>query len=197
MAKVAPTEETVLVRVVDRNTVMQSMYDEGLTFREIAKEFGISKQRVSHLIGPQRKKAHYGGARKSLMLEERTAAFKRIQAGESMLAEEAERIGVTAKTLYQYLVDHKMLLPTKRTLSPKHGTTYRYGRGCHCEKCKQAVRDRRQRRKGKEPPRHGTISGYVNYGCLCDECRAAGSANNRANREARLRREAGQDVEQG
>ena len=191
------TKEQVLVRVVDRSEVMQSMYDEGMTFAQIAAEFGVSKQRVGQLIGPQRKKAHYGGARKSRMLEERTAAFNRIQAGESTLEEEAEKIDVTAKTLYQYLVDHKMFLPTQFTLSPKHGTGYRYNRGCRCPRCRKAAKDLRLRRTERGPTKHGTVSAYVNYGCRCDECRAAGSANNRAIRDRRQRREAEQNVEQG
>lgn len=29
-------------------------------------------------------------------------------------------------------------------------------------------------------PRHGTVNGYRNYGCRCAPCRAAGSADNRA-----------------
>lgn len=191
------TEETVLVHVVDRREVMQSMYDEGLSFQQIGEAFGVSRQRVGQLIGPQRKKAHYGRARKTRMLEERTAAFNRIQAGESTLEEEAEKIDVQTKTLYQYLVDHKMFLPTQFTLSPKHGTVYRYNRGCHCARCKKAIRAGRQRMKERGPREHGTASGYVNYGCRCPECKEAGSAANRAYRERRKRREAGQNVEQG
>ncbi len=74
-----------------------------------------------------------------------------------------------------------------------HGTLARYRRGCHCAECTAAntayVRDQRNKREarvraGATVP-HGTASGYKNYGCRCEPCRAAGLAARLATR-ARL-----------
>lgn len=61
-----------------------------------------------------------------------------------------------------------------------------YGRGCRCAVCKSAnaerARDYRRRRTETGPPdsAHGTINAYQNYGCRCEQCRAAGAAANQA-----------------
>jgi hypothetical protein len=59
----------------------------------------------------------------------------------------------------------------------QHGTRSGYQTGCSCRLCRNAERDerRRQRRIGLNPGdhRHGTNSGYVNWGCRCDGCRRA------------------------
>lgn len=54
-----------------------------------------------------------------------------------------------------------------------------YRKGCRCDECKQAERERWQRSRerrltGPVPAHvHGTWNGYNNYGCRCDECFAA------------------------
>lgn len=55
-----------------------------------------------------------------------------------------------------------------------HGTIGRYQKGCSCEDCRAANRERGRRLKGKTPPRHG-VSGYQNYGCRCATCTKAHS----------------------
>ena len=40
--------------------------------------------------------------------------------------------------------------------------------------CRRANRDATRALKGKTPPTHGE-SGYMNYGCRCDVCKAAWS----------------------
>lgn len=60
-----------------------------------------------------------------------------------------------------------------------------YAQGCQCEKCTRANRERHRevRRKlaSKDPSEipHG-LSGYCNYSCRCDVCRAAGKIMNAA-----------------
>ena len=45
-------------------------------------------------------------------------------------------------------------------------------------------------RLNADDPRHGTPTGYGNWGCRCEPCRAAGSAANRENRRRRNQRAA-------
>lgn len=39
-----------------------------------------------------------------------------------------------------------------------------------------------------DDPRHGTVNGYSNLGCRCDECRASWASHLQAQRAARARR---------
>lgn len=65
-----------------------------------------------------------------------------------------------------------------------------YARGCRCEGCREAMRERRSRwvagRSGDIP--HGTKNGYTNYGCRCDACREVATVAERAYRRERLER---------
>jgi hypothetical protein len=58
-----------------------------------------------------------------------------------------------------------------------HGTITAYSYGCRCDHCKAAnaeYRSRgREKRRGAEPPGHGTENAYSNYGCRCEECKQA------------------------
>ena len=167
---------------------MQSLYDEGYTLQQIAEQYGVSRQRIGQIIGPQRKNAHNGGRRRAALLEERRPAFDRIISGESTLKIEADDLGLTPDYLRGYFDANGLHIPTQYELSPKHGTVYRYQRGCRCAQCKKAQRALRAARKGREPPTHGH-SGYTNFACRCDICRAAGSKANREAREKRPRRQ--------
>lgn len=68
-----------------------------------------------------------------------------------------------------------------------------YKRGCRCDKCATAHgeayrrfrRDRLDAGLTPDDPRHGTVTGYLNWGCRCELCRAAGSRNNREAKERR------------
>ena len=172
-----------------RQPAMQALYDEGYTFEQIGEQYGVSRQRIGQIIGPQRENAHNGGRRKAALLKVRKAAFDRIMAEKSTLKKEAEKFGVTEKHLRHYLDENGMHVPSQFDRAPKHGTVYRYQQGCKCNLCRQASRDQRARMRSKaEPPTHG-LSGYTNYGCMCDVCRAAGSQNNRDQAEKRRRRE--------
>lgn len=71
-----------------------------------------------------------------------------------------------------------------------HGTRPRYLIGCRCEPCTRSQREYQRTLKGRTPPRHGTVSAYMNYGCRCDHCKEAGSVANRNNRVLRLARSA-------
>lgn len=57
----------------------------------------------------------------------------------------------------------------------EHGTAGSYTCGCRCVICrryriKELKKQRHAQRLGKEPPKHGTASSYVEYGCRCEVC---------------------------
>lgn len=69
----------------------------------------------------------------------------------------------------------------------RHGERAGYFRGCRCPECvaantaDQMVRRRKRaadvRAGRRQPPSHGA-SGYFNWGCHCDVCKAAGRQSN-------------------
>lgn len=60
-----------------------------------------------------------------------------------------------------------------------HGEARGYDKGCRCDECKAAYRERareaKERRKSRPIPEHvhGTWNGYANYDCRCSRCLAA------------------------
>jgi hypothetical protein len=69
-----------------------------------------------------------------------------------------------------------------------HGKWSTYNAGCYCTECRTVSAERaRTRRDSGRPPVHG-LSGYMNYHCKCEICRAAGSVWNAANYRARKSR---------
>lgn len=87
-----------------------------------------------------------------------------------------------------------------------HGTIRGYNiYGCRCADCRKANTARcqryrdanrekvneyaakvRARLRETEPPRHGTLHGYVNYSCRCDLCKEAQQEYSRKRRAAQL-----------
>lgn len=61
----------------------------------------------------------------------------------------------------------------------RHGRYLYNSLKCRCGKCREAwtksVRQRRRKRIRQETPAHlhGTPNGYVNWGCKCEDCKAA------------------------
>lgn len=81
----------------------------------------------------------------------------------------------------------------------KHGTQAGYSRGCRCDGCRTAWRERMRKLRADLPSRgqpvHGLASTYGNYGCRCAPCTAANSRQSReykaARRQAKLSAPAG------
>jgi hypothetical protein len=74
--------------------------------------------------------------------------------------------------------------PRRGKWAPHGGSGRRYEDGCCCDECRQAMRERKMRSKlaarAKGVPAnavHG-LSTYDWYGCRCDICKAAKSAEN-------------------
>jgi hypothetical protein len=85
-----------------------------------------------------------------------------------------------------------MAFPTFRN----HGTPSAYNKGCSCDDCRAAHRERvnrslaRMRARGLAPddPRHGHHNTYKNWACRCDPCRAAHSAEMKRRRPGKAAR---------
>lgn len=169
----------------ERKARMIELYADGYTLGDIAREYGISRQRVHQIIQGSYDTAHYGARRKAKREGEIFRSYELILAGDSTIQAEAERLGIKQNTLRGQFSEWGWRLTPP---SPEHGTAYRYKRGCRCEECKAATRELKRKMKLRGPPQHGTESGYKNYGCRCEECKAAGAENNRRNRLARRER---------
>lgn len=162
----------------ERAIEMARMYaEERLSLREIAEHFGISRQRVHQIIQPFGLEPHYGRRTQTEREAILVAAHARIQNGELTVSEAAEELGyASAASLRSVLRELGLLVPRRRV---EHGTRRRYDEGCHCDLCTEAMRAYKQDLAEREPPEHGTVSGYVNYRCRCPECTRAASAYQR------------------
>lgn len=174
----------------ERTQNMARMYvEQGMTYQQIADEFGITRQRVHQLLAPLKLAVHEGQARKAVRIALLTEAYGRIIARETTLQEEAEHLGYASEETLRTALRKLGMLVHLPQPEPEHGTLNRYRRGCHCEECREAVAERQRSRYGSvEPPHHGTVSGYQNYGCMCKACREAGRVYQRNQRAARHHR---------
>lgn len=88
-----------------------------------------------------------------------------------------------------------------RRTPPEHGTVARYKHRkspCRCVECKEAKRldeARGRRLRGIQPRNsgltHGTLSGYKNHKCRCDNCK---EANNNYQKEYFARRRSADEL---
>lgn len=173
----------------ERTQAMARAYiEEGLTYEQIAERYGVSRQRVGQLIG--RLGVSGTKARASMLAREQRlrASHATIMAGESTLEEEAARLGFKhAHSLRSALYRLGLRVVIEQPV-PEHGTLARYlshRYRCRCEDCRRANRERMAELKGREPPQHGTYSGYLNYECRCRDCKEAARVHMRAKRAAK------------
>lgn len=76
--------------------------------------------------------------------------------------------------------------PREALVRPVGPSRSGYQRGCRCDDCRAvAAAFMRHRRGSRQPKQHGTDSAYMNHGCLCRLCKAAGSDRGRRERERR------------
>jgi hypothetical protein len=172
-------------RVPERVLEMARLYvEEGLTYAVIGERYGISKQRVGQLLYPLGLTPQ--GERRQIERAQRLLiAYERIQAGETTLAEEAEALDYASTDSLRTRMHELGLKPRRVMPEPAHGTLTRYNSSrwrCRCAECRRANREANAALAGREPPEHGTISGYQNYACRCKLCKEA------ARVQARIRR---------
>lgn len=100
----------------------------------------------------------------------------------------AAALGVTERTLTRRRVANRQLaarLDSARAewiARQEHGTPRTYKRGCRCDLCRAANKQRvlawraESYAKAIPPNAHGRASTYSNWGCRCAECTRAHSA---------------------
>ena len=161
-----------------------------MSYAEIGEQFDLTKQRVGQLLGPlglQQYRRQAAIERVQLLRD----AYSRIIAQKTTLEEEAPKLGYkNARSLRSALYDLDMRVVLGYEVPP-HGSVARYRSrryACRCDDCRRANREKGNELKGREPPRHGTHSAYVNYECRCQECKEAYRLAVRAKRAAKRRR---------
>lgn len=177
--------------IPERTASMARAYvEQGLTYAQIAEEFGITRQRVGQLLGPLNL-ARDVNARKATRVQKLRASHERVTTGTSTLEEEAARLGYKSGHILRHAFWSLGLKVVLHPLAdPPHGTYARYSSNrfsCRCADCRRANRERVAKLKESEAPNHGTYSGYVNYACRCQECKEAYRTVVRARRVAKRR----------
>lgn len=176
----------------ERVQAMARAYVElGLSYAQIAEEYGLTRQRVGQLLGPL-KLAEEKEQRSSVVREQRLRdVYHRIMAGEVTLERAAADLGYASGSSLRsvlYLLGMRVVLDKE----PPHGTVERYRSRkwkCRCEACRRANSEAHAAYKEQEAPNHGTYSGYVNYSCRCQACKEAHRLTIRARRAAKRQRE--------
>lgn len=146
--------------------------EEGLTLQEIADRYNLSREWVRKLIAPFGIPPHKGARKHEAREKELREVHSRIVAGETTTAVEAERLGY-AKPKYLRMALWRMGL---RLQKPGMGEAAR----------RQRENERKRiSRSSRKPKKHGTVSGYKNFGCRCPRCRAANRRYERNRRRAK------------
>jgi transposase-like protein len=164
--------------------------EQGLSYEQIAEEYGISRQRVGQILQPLGLAQARGPAARAQREQKLRVAYERINAGAITIDRAAAELGYTkAHSLRDAL--RRIGLTISTVSVPEHGTWARYSsrsHTCRCDECRRANRERAQAlRDSGDPPKHG-YSGYKNYGCRCKVCKEANRLAVRAERAARRQR---------
>ena len=176
----------------ERTQRMARLYaEQGLSYEQIAEEYGITRQRVGQLLSPLGLAKARGPAARAAREQKLRSVHERIAAGVVEVDAAAAELGyANAHSLRDALLRLGLPSLSEKTI-PEHGTTARYtsrSHPCRCDECKRANRERAQSlRDSKDPPEHG-YSGYKNYGCRCQTCKEANRLHVRGTRAARRQR---------
>lgn len=172
------------IRKSDRLAGTATLFKQGISASEIARMFGVSREQT-------RKDLYSLGfvtssIRKSQRAETAAKISKLASTGlaASRIAEELHETELTVRRIGK---EFGITLPRPITKASVHGTTNSYNNGCRCPDCRKAntvfCAERRTLRKKRIPQmpaeKHGTISGYENWGCRCTACSKAGSDHRR------------------
>ena len=133
------------------------------------------------------------------MAATKTASREEVLAvyAESGATAAAEIAGVSKRTVQRWAADEGVLSGYKPKITSPAPSVAAYKRGERDEESKAAYRDAQRKtkerrieraRKGVTEIPHGTVSGYSNWNCRCEECRAAWSAYLRERRKARKKK---------
>lgn len=166
------------------------LVEQGMSYGEVGREFGITRQAVHARIKNAGLVVQTGKRRakdRAAYLRGLQQSHARVLSGKSTPTEEAKKLGYKDYRSYRNALLANGMSYSRPQELLGHGTSASYARGCTCVLCRRANRDRKRRLIGREPPNHGTESGYTNYGCRCRPCTKAATA---ATNERRMNRRA-------
>ncbi|HSE44887.1 MAG TPA: hypothetical protein VLA89_06120 [Gemmatimonadales bacterium] len=176
----------------DRVQAMTRAYVEGgLSYAQIAQEYGLTRQRVGQILGPLGLAGEREKRSRVVREQKLREIHARIMSGELTLEQAAAELGYASGASLRsvlFNLDLRIIIEWE----PDHGTIERYRSRkfkCRCDECRRANRERTASLKELEAPHHGTYSGYINYGCRCQACKEAHRVTIRARRAAKRRKE--------
>ena len=149
-------------RYPERTLEMARLYvEERLSYAQIAERYGITRQRVGHLLKPLGLARDLTPQRREDREKELRKASERIEKGKATASQEAERLGYANVTSFRSQLARLGLKPHYPRPTPKHGTVARYRSGCHCWRCRnanaevvrEAYKERTSTPEGKEAER--------------------------------------------
>ena len=161
-----------------RNALMVREYSRGETLEKIGERYGLSHQRVRHLM------LAFGACR---VLEPPRRC--------SICPEPVEAFGLCRFHYYRQRTYGDPEFVLRRGVSADHGTSSRYDAGCRCVACRAANTARyhektelRHHALANAEVSHGSASTYRNWGCRCEPCHQAALARAALARAARRAR---------
>lgn len=174
-------------RKTQRNEEIIRLYvEDEMTTTQLGRKFSIHGERVRQILMDYGvAERHYGAKARAERTNAVVSSHDRIMTGTSTVKNESEIFGIKPESLTTMFRRYG-LEPIRHVA--QHGSKSLYQQGCRCEPCTQANRDSGRALRGKEPPHHGTVSGYQNYGCKCELCREAGREFRRQLKIKRLER---------
>lgn len=168
----------------DRLVSTALLFRQGVSASEISRRFGISREQTRKdlrslgFITSSIRKSHR--AETAVRISVLAASGKSA----SRIAEEIEETEMSVRRIGK---EFGIKLPRPVTKSSTHGTVNSYNKGCHCPECRHAntvfCAERRILRRSRvadmPADKHGTVSGYENWGCKCAACSLAGAEHRR------------------
>lgn len=173
------------IRKSDRLAGTATLFQQGISASEISRMFGVSREQTRKDL------QSLGFVTSSIRKAQRSEVAARIStlaASGTTAARIAEQINETELTVRRIGKEFGIKIPRPVTKASIHGTINAYSNGCRCAACRKAntafCAERRVLRRSRvaEMPKekHGTISGYENWGCRCASCSVAGADHRRA-----------------
>lgn len=160
------------------------LFGQGISASEISRRFGISREQTRKDL---RALGFVTSSIRKAQRAEIAARVSSLAASGKSAALIAEQLDETEMAIRRIGKEFGIQLPRPVTKSSTHGTVNSYNNGCRCPDCRQAntvfCAERRVLRRSRvsemPPEKHGTISGYENWGCRCDVCSSAEAEHRR------------------
>lgn len=175
-----PMVERISEKRKQRLVLVEELFTQGVRAAEIARQLGFTREMIRQDLELLNISASESNQQKIAVLSERVKELAEQGLTVSEIAASMKISVIRVRSIAD-----KFEISISRLKAVDHGTILSYQRGCTCELCREAnsqlARVSRERRieKGIPDHLHGTDTGYRNWQCKCDPCKAAGSDTNR------------------